>query len=224
MSSRLETIATVVMAGAAVLVATKYLSESGRAPAGGVAPAAQRPFIERSVSRVEAVSLGPARSPGAVAVYEFIDVECPFCSRYAKTIDSVQSILGDSVDVRYVNMPLSMHRFARSGAVAIECAFRAGRGSAFVSTAFSNQDSIGFWSWQRFAVEAGIGDSTAFSECTRDQATADRVEKSLGVTRDLAIRGTPAIIVGEWRFDQVPNASELIDAVRSVANNRPPKN
>jgi len=57
-----------------------------------------------------------------VTVVEFSDFECPYCSRFADTMEQVLADYGDKVKFTYRHFPLSFHAQAQKAAEAFECA------------------------------------------------------------------------------------------------------
>lgn len=57
-----------------------------------------------------------------VSLVEFSDFECPYCSKFAPTIDKVLADYADKVKFTYYNFPLSFHANAQKAAEAFECA------------------------------------------------------------------------------------------------------
>lgn len=201
-------------------LATVALSASNRGIV-GLGPKASTVAKAETLSvaqfaKLETVVLGD-RNDGKVHLVELVDLECPYCAKYALVLDSLKSTLRDTVSVRYVNYPIPSHRFAHSGAVALECASRQNVGSRFVSVVYSDQDSIGFWPWIRFAQAAGIRDSAEFELCRRSPEIAERVDSALSISRSIGARATPTVVIGNVRLAGAPRLPELLDYVRKEA-------
>jgi protein-disulfide isomerase len=178
---------------------------------------------EKGWRLADAASLSIAPRDGRVELIEFVDLECPFCARYMSKIDSVKQILGDSVRVSYLNFPIEGHRFAKSGAVALECAFAQDRGESFIATAYSNQDSIGFWTWSKYAQRAGVSDTMAFRTCTIDPIVISRVDSARAIAKALQVSGTPSVFIRGWRYDQPPKVAQLVADIRRIAVGKDPQ-
>ena len=221
MSSRFEKFATGVIAACALVVTAVFLLDrrtSTRASAdGGLAVATELSDAEFSLLDAHAL---PKSRAASVSVVEVIDLECPFCSRYSSTIDSLRAELGDTVQIRLLNFPISSHRFARSGAIAVECAFLQQRGYDFVRTTYLNSDSIGFWSWPRLANHAGLTDTTSFNECRADSSIHARVDSATSIGEKLGVRGTPTVFLDRWRYSRPPDLTRLLKDARTRAAGR----
>lgn len=117
---RLETVANVTLAAAAVamvfLVAWRRLTPA-------LAPASAQSSAR--IAQAEWAQLlhlaGLDASLSKPAMIVFVDVECPFCARYDETVTRLHSELGSDLSIGFVHYPLSQHRFAMQGALALEC-------------------------------------------------------------------------------------------------------
>jgi protein-disulfide isomerase len=213
MSRLSDQIATfIVVLCAVVMAATSFMRNDG----------ANRRASAQSTSLVVAESQVTAIEPFILkegldrpfTIVEFIDVECPYCANFAKTLDSAQVILGDSLQVNYVNYPIRPHRFARSGANAITCAFSSGSGSQFVRTVYANQDSIGTWPWTKFASVAGIADSTEFARCSQSTVVNARVDSGQALAKELGVNSTPTLLIGRQIHRGALSLTDLLKIAR----------
>ena len=220
MKSRIETWATVSMAVVAIAVGGKVLlGPSSRMVT--MNPGTMKLSVVEDTKEVERFvvpSIPSATSPSySVQLIEFMDVECPFCSSYASTIDSIRSVLGDTVHVHVAHMPLRSHKLARPGAIAVECAFRLGVGFAYVSTVYRQQDSLGSRSWAQFANDAGLQDTIPFETCRKEPGIASRIESATAARTAARIQGTPTVWVNSWQYSTPPDFDRLLKDIRLIA-------
>lgn len=164
------------------------------------------------------IHVGAVDAP--VKIVEFADLECPFCSRYHTTLANVKRQFGDSVALVFVHLPLSFHRFARPAARAVECADQAGRAMEFISVVYEKQDSLGLKPWTSYANEAGIADTMRIEACAMDVSPVPRIEEGVALSDRFGVDATPTILVNGWRFEHVPNETELVRAVNAVLAGR----
>lgn len=220
MNPRIEQLSTIVMASCALVLTGLYVADrfGGSTDGGPPAVAKLQPIDAAVASSIDSVALGTQQGSKAVVLTEFIDIECPFCAMFAERLDSAKAILRDTLEIRFANFPLANHRFARSGAAAVECAFQAGRGHEFVSSTYAMQDSLGFWPWERFADAAGVVDTVSFKRCRSSEETESRVARALALTEKLDLRGTPSIFLGKSRYDRPPTLERLVDDIRRLAS------
>lgn len=154
-----------------------------------------------------------------VTIVEFADFECPYCRQLHEYIDSLR-VLGKDFKVVYRHFPIRGHKFALAAARASECAAAQGRFAALHSWLYSNPDSIGVASWAWFARNAGVSDSTTFSECMRSTAPIEALARDTVAARRLGVTGTPTLLIGRLRIaGLVPLDSLAVYIDR--ANSRP---
>ncbi len=144
-------------------------------------------------------------------------MECPYCARAEGLLDSVTTVFGGHVAVRFRHYPLSeVHPQALEAAVASECAADEGRFAAFLHVAYSKQDSLGLLNWVELSRRAGVLDSERFMECLRDAAPMPRVERDMQAGRRLGVRGTPTFVIGRIVETGLPAESMLVEDVRQA--------
>lgn len=219
MTTRSEQLATALVVSCAVVMTSFFAWDrfAERSDFGAQEEARAKKVDPSVVQAIDSVALGRWQAAEAVRLTEFIDLECPFCETFAKRLDSVKAVLGDTVEICYANFPLSIHRFSRSGAAAVECAFSAGRGEPFVREVYTTQDSLGFWSWERFANAAGIADTLEFRRCRTSAETDARVARALDLAKRLNLRGTPSVFLDDSHYNIPPTLAQLINDIRQRA-------
>ena len=138
--------------------------------------------------------LGNPRAP--VRIVEFSDFQCPFCARTHPAVEAVRRRHPDRVAVLYRHFPLDpIHPYARQAALASECAAAQGRFAEYTTALFGQQDSIGVKTWSRFAADAGVGDSTAFSRCFTDARALANVDRDARAGRENRVEVTPTLVI-----------------------------
>lgn len=162
-------------------------------PAGAVQP--EGPRVIRDWERLAEQGSVLGAADARVTVVEFSDFQCPFCARLSHTIHSLQQRDPSAFRVVYRHYPLAQHTHAVAAAIAAECAGRQRRFAAYHDALFADQDSIGAWPWTRFAVGAGVADTTAFKSCMASPATRRRVDEDARTAARLQLPGTPSLIV-----------------------------
>ena len=111
-----------------------------RAQASGV-PASR--YYDLSVPDVP-VGSSPVRGPADawITVVEFSDFECPYCGAVQATLATVLPEYGTDVRVVFEHFPLSLHPYARTTAIAAECAHAQGRFWQFHDLVFGGQAAL----------------------------------------------------------------------------------
>jgi protein-disulfide isomerase len=126
---------------------------------------------------------------------EFADFECAFCARHHPEIRKLMTEFAGQVDFVHVHSPLPQHRFAIPAARAAECAVEQGRFPQMQDALYAYQDSLGFFSWHRYAEIAGVPDSAQFAECIAHPRSLVRVDSGQALSARLSIPGTPTFLV-----------------------------
>lgn len=152
----------------------------------------------------------------AVTLVVFSDFECPFCAQLASTVDTVLNRYAGQVALDFRHFPItSIHRNAKAAAIAAECARPAGRFKELHDVLFADIGRLGGTSWSAIASAAGVADTAAFIACMSGPAPAEKLAMdSLAAVR-LGVRGTPTLLVNEWRIGGAPTLQTLDSLVRS---------
>jgi protein-disulfide isomerase len=117
--------------------------------------------------------------------------------------------------VSYRQFPIAqLHPFARSAALASECANAQGRFDSYSTVLFAHQDSIGKIAWSSLASRAGITDTVSFARCLRDSTFASRITADSVEGVHLKVRGTPTVMVNGWRLNEPPTEAKLDSLIR----------
>lgn len=204
------------MAVAAVAVAAKYFSVDRSAIATRSRSKEVVVSSEPRWTKAAAVALPVASGKARLQVIEFVDVECPFCARYQATIDSIAQEFGTAIEIRIVNFPINGHRFAKSGAAALECADRQGAAQKMLRLVYANQDSIGFWPWTRFAAETAMKDTVSFKVCLSSIATRSAVDLASSTADSLDVQATPSVFVSDYRYNHAPSFERLARDIKTL--------
>ncbi len=176
------------------------------------APAAQ-PSAQPSVQAptpIFKISLGddPVKgNPNApITIIEFSDFQCPFCARfYHDTLPQVDEnyINTGKAKLVYRDLPLeSLHKNAKSAALAAQCANEQGKFWDFHDKLFGGQ-SI----WQNQSPDDLSStfmsyvndlklDSKKFESCYTSSKYLDKIEKNMADAAKLSTTGTPTFFIG----------------------------
>lgn len=212
---RIANLAIVVAAGA--LVVTLLRREFGPKPSDASSIAeASPPAFYTDWDSLDSVSLPLDTLSGAIKVYVFSDMECPFCAVFHKKIvPSLYTRFPRQVSVRLVHLPLRSHRFSRQAATALECAAAQGAALPFLDTVYNSQDSIGLIAWNRFASDAKVSDPIAFNSCMQSSPNP-RIQAGEDISARFDVMSTPTIIVNGWRFVGLLDSAVFLRAIESI--------
>lgn len=190
---------------------------------GEVLPFGARPFDEAR-SKLDKGVNGPARGPAkaAVTIVEFSDMQCPHCQKASPMIDQ---LLAQEPDVRFVfqNFPLPSHNWAEKAAGYVDCAGRAGNGSAndavwkVIQKTFEDQTNITADNvdekLKAIATAAGLkGEEIA--SCATKPETKVRIEASMALGKSVGVNGTPALFIN----GQGVGTSAPVDILKKIVD------
>ncbi|MFH1946906.1 MAG: thioredoxin domain-containing protein [Candidatus Magasanikbacteria bacterium] len=93
-----------------------------------------------------------------VSLVTFSDFECPYCGRFAPTVDQVLADYGDQIRFTFRHYPLSFHANAQKAAEAFECAKEQGVNMEMHDKLFelSNAKTMSVDNYKKAATELGL--------------------------------------------------------------------
>jgi protein-disulfide isomerase len=158
---------------------------------------------------------GPPDAP--VTLVQFADFECPYCRAFALAdLPAVMARYPDQVQVIHRHFPLPYHRFARSSAIAAECASRQGRFREMHDQLYELQDSLGLISFSSIARRAGVADSVAFLDCVGDTKTSEIVERDFQLGMVIGVSATPTLVINGRKYDRPLSRPELASVIDGI--------
>jgi protein-disulfide isomerase len=176
-----------------------------------------QPGFEPQADWLEYASTGHVigNHDATVIAVEFADFECPACRVLSGNIHEIVSKRPQDFAVLYRYFPLRSHRFSDAAAVAAECAARQGKFREMHDSLFAYQAQFGLKAWTQIAAEAGVPDTSGFSECLADSTSIKTVERDKQAAEQLGLAGTPTLLINGVRFTGVPTKGildSLVDA------------
>ena len=164
----------------------------------------------------DAVRIGHAvggDSTAPVTVVAVVDLQCPVCAGFHRTLQQLIRKHRGAVRVVYVSYPLSYHPFALPAARGAECAAQQGRFGEWTDIVFAQRDSLGLKDWQRYARGAGVADLSRFSRCMQDTTQQPLIAAGQVFGDKIHVEGTPTVIINGWRYHRTPSLATLDSAV-----------
>lgn len=162
-------------------------------------------------------------SPDAqVQLIEFADYECPYCASFHTMLETLRDRYPTQIGLSFVHYPLAGHRNAEQAARAAECAAEQARFEAMHASLFERQNLLGVKSWREFASEAGVPDIALFETCLQGEQSLRRIIEGKQLAEQLAVRGTPTVVVNGWMLGRPPSAEELERMVKLVLAGKSP--
>lgn len=128
-----------------------------------------------------------------IAVIEYSDYQCPFCTRVHPTLKQVIQTYGDKVMWVYRHYPLPFHPNAEPAAQAAECANELGGNDAF----WTFTDKVfegGSFDFTAIAKDIGL-DAAKFQACTASGKYKELVQAQMAGGSAAGVDGTPGNIV-----------------------------
>jgi protein-disulfide isomerase len=163
------------------------------------------------------VSVGAASMPSAqykllgnesapVRIVEFTDLQCAYCARFAReTFPLLRERYIDTGKVRFesVDLPLPMHEFANTAAIAARCAGEQGHYWDYREKLFDEQNLLGQKPFTRFAGALGL-DIARFEYCRLQDSQLKDLDTDRKRASVLDIHSTPTFLIGrmvDGRFE-----------------------
>jgi protein-disulfide isomerase len=163
--------------------------------------------------------MGPENAKAVIL--EFSDFQCPFCAAVQQPLHNLRLKYPDQLKIVYRHFPLeAIHPYALTAALAAECAGEQGAFEAFHDSLFDDQASIGSRAWEDVARASGVRDSAGFRSCMSTRRLLPRVREDARVAREIALPGTPGIIVNGVLLPDTPSEAELERYVRAALTGR----
>jgi len=131
-----------------------------------------------------------------VTIVEFMDFECPFCSRFHQPLKEVLAAYPNDVRIILKNFPLSFHQNARPAAKAALAAGVQGKYYEMADRLLDNQKSLSDAKYLEIAKEIGL-DVEKFSKDLKekDAQWEDIIQKDMKLGTEVGVRGTPTFYI-----------------------------
>lgn len=149
-----------------------------------------------------------------ITLVEYSDFECPFCGRFAPTVEQVLEKYPDDVRIVYRHFPLrSIHPQAAPAAVASECAAEQGKFWEFHDALFANQSGLSRTFYVDTARALGLNVAN-FETCIDENRYADVVQADEVDAQAAGGQGTPYSIIVGPNGELIPvNGAQPFEAV-----------
>jgi protein-disulfide isomerase len=189
--------------------------EAGGGAGGAPAPTARpgRPDPGRRYAVDTAGSPSRGSEKAKIAIVEFSDFQCPFCSRVTPTLEQIHENYGDEVRIVFKHLPLRIHPKAPAAHAAAEAAHRQGKFWEMHDLIFANQSQMSPEKYVEYAEQLGLDVERFKREMDSDEVKA-KIAADMAEAEKLGVTGTPGFFVnGRFLSGAQPYASfeALID-------------
>lgn len=150
---------------------------------------------------------------GRIRIVEFVDFQCPYCTVFARSLDSLRKLYPGEVFVAIRHYPLSMHKSAAKAARAAECAVQKGVFERFYNFAFGLPDSMWSARLAMIATAVGIADTGSFALCVDSEWAMQRVLRDSVDGARAGLSGTPMVIMNGWLFPGTPSVADMVAVI-----------
>jgi protein-disulfide isomerase len=149
-----------------------------------------------------------------VTLVEFVDFQCPFCSRFHQPIAELRKEYGDKVNYIVKHYPLSFHPLARPASKAAFAAGEQGKYAEMVDAILSdNSKLISEDSLKEFAKAIGLNVDKWQKDLKEKDAQWEKyIEADMALAATIDVRGTPTMFLGGRKT----NARDLAGYKREV--------
>lgn len=183
-------------------------------PAPPPPPPSAEPAVTVAIDPDDASS---GRPNARVTLVVFTELECPFCARFAATVDALRAqYRPDQLRIVWKHQPLAFHPHAREAAEAA-AGVRALAGDAafwrFTARAFADHHALDRDHYRRWAAEAGVRDPDALLAGLDDHRWAAAVDADVREAARLEVTGVPTSFVDGI---QIVGAQPLERLVRAI--------
>ena len=136
-----------------------------------------------------------------VIIYEFTDLQCPYCNRASSTLDQLEEEYGDRIAIVSLAKPLPFHREAEPAARAALAAGKQGKFWEMRALLFENQRQMkgNPELFVKLANDLGLN-IKKFERDMNDPAIAKQVKADLEMADKLGVSGTPTFFVNNKRL------------------------
>lgn len=153
-----------------------------------------------------------------VVIYEFTDLQCPYCRKADKTIAQIKKDYGSKVAVVTFQFPLAFHQQADEAARAVLAAKRQGKSWEMRAVIFEEQRALRDGNIDAtlvgFAKALGLN-VKAFEKDYNDPELQEQVDAEIRLGGQMGVRGTPNFFINDKRLvgaQPIEKFKEVIDA------------
>jgi len=137
--------------------------------------------------------IGPKNAP--VAVFAFLDFQCPYCARIFPTLEQLLEKYPKDVKLVIKHFPLRMHKFAEQASVAALAAEQQDKYHEMTKILFANFNKLNDQTIRQYAQEAGL-DLAKFDKAAANPDFKNQINQDIRLGTQVKVRGVPALYIG----------------------------
>lgn len=164
--------------------------------------------------------MGKADAP--VALVEFSDFQCPYCSRVQPDLKALLEKYPDKVKLVFKHFPLDFHQQARPAAIATMAAQEQGKFWEMHDVLFQNQAGLDVAKLDEYAKQAGLDVARFRKDYTAKATDYDkRVAADMQLGAQSGVQGTPSLYIGgkKVRDRSIAGMGALVEEALKRAGN-----
>ena len=148
-----------------------------------------------------------------IAIVEYSDFQCPFCSRVGDPLKKLVSKYPNDVKMSFKQFPLSFHKEAQKAAEASLAAHAQGRFWDMHDIMFQNQKALNVDQLVSYAEQIGL-DVAKFKAELDSGMYAAKVKADMAEGSRIGVRGTPSVYVGGRKYS--PSGGYTVEGLEKV--------
>ena len=181
----------------------------------------ERPeLIKLDISPDDDPSMGRFDAP--ITIVEFVDYQCPFCSKGTKILREFVSKKDNNLRLIQRDFPLASHKDSRMAAEAAECADEQGKFWDYTELLFSNQQSLADENLQEYATQVDLK-REQFRDCLHGGRQRQEVDKDIADAKMAGISNTPSILINGYYISGIPSPEYLEEVIADIEQGKVPR-
>ena len=136
-----------------------------------------------------------AEQASLVTIVAFLDYQCPYSQRLAEALAQLIETYPQELRVVVKQMPLPMHKQARSAAQAVLAAHAQGRGWAMHTRLFDSQRELSRDDLRGHAQRVGVADMARFWADVEQGVDEAKISADMDLAKQLGMSSTPSFFI-----------------------------
>ncbi|MFA5260688.1 MAG: thioredoxin domain-containing protein [Candidatus Omnitrophota bacterium] len=132
-----------------------------------------------------------------ITIVEFMDIQCPYCSRFHPVVDEVLAAYPDKVNFILKNFPLQFHSGARPAAKAAFAAGEQGKYHEMIKLLLDNNRELTENKFKELAGQLGLNVEKFMNDLKEKDAQYEGwIQQDIMLATQSDVRGTPTFFLG----------------------------